>query len=276
MLFFIILLPQICWGATEIAKVRSWAAPDHTRVVFDISDEPDYQFQVKDNVLTIEFNNASLHPSLGAEKKIGKPGVQKIIFTSTAENKSKIDIVLDRYIRVDVFKLKKIMDKPDRVVVDVVVVQDEKKDESEKETVAALPGRRKVIVIDPGHGGEDPGAIGKNGTYEKHVVLAIGRQIKKTIDKIPGFRAVLTRDGDYYVTFNKRLQTAGIPMQASSSACTRMQPETVWRTAGRSIVCPQAEPATKPQSFWPIMKTSPILSVARLRAKATINPTRLS
>jgi len=65
-----------------------------------------------------------------------------------------------------------------------------------------------VIVIDPGHGGEDPGAIGKNGTYEKHVVLAISREIKKAIDKMPGYRAVLTRNGDYYVSFKERLNVA--------------------------------------------------------------------
>ncbi len=69
-------------------------------------------------------------------------------------------------------------------------------------------------MIDPGHGGEDPGAVGKNGTYEKHVVLAISREIKKAIDKMPGYRAILTRDGDYYVSFNKRLNVA---RQASAS-----------------------------------------------------------
>ena len=68
--------------------------------------------------------------------------------------------------------------------------------------------QRKIIVIDPGHGGEDPGAVGKRGTYEKNIVLVIGREIKKAVNKIPGYRAVLTRDGDYYVSFNKRLQVA--------------------------------------------------------------------
>jgi len=63
-------------------------------------------------------------------------------------------------------------------------------------------------VIDPGHGGEDPGAVGKNGTYEKNVVLAISREIKKSIHKMPGYRAILTRDGDYYVSFSKRLSIA--------------------------------------------------------------------
>jgi len=207
-LFFIAWWTGIGFAATEIAKVRSWAAPDHTRVVFDVSGEPSYQYQIRENVLILEFTGATLHPSLCDEKKIGKPGVQKIVFTSSGENKSKIEIVLDQYIRVDVFKLRKFMDKPDRVVVDVIVVQEEKKDDAVKEPVSASSGQKKVIVIDPGHGGDDPGAIGKNGTYEKHIVLAIGREIKKAIDKMPGFRAILTRDGDYYVAFSKRLQTA--------------------------------------------------------------------
>jgi N-acetylmuramoyl-L-alanine amidase len=67
---------------------------------------------------------------------------------------------------------------------------------------------KKIIVIDPGHGGEDPGAVGKRGTYEKNIVLVIGREIKKAVNKLPGYRAVLTRDGDYYVPFDKRLQIA--------------------------------------------------------------------
>ena len=207
MIFVIALWSCVCFAATEILKVRNWAAPDHTRIVFDVSEEPDYLFQIKDNVLILEFSNAVLNPSLPAEKRIGKPGIEKIVFSSSGDNKTKIEIVLDRYLKADVFKLKKFMDKPDRVVVDVIVVQAEK-DEKAKEPAAPSTVRRKVIVIDPGHGGDDPGAIGKNGTYEKHVVLAIGREIKKAIDKMPGFRAILTRDGDYYVSFSRRLQTA--------------------------------------------------------------------
>ena len=61
------------------------------------------------------------------------------------------------------------------------------------------PARRPVIVaIDPGHGGEDPGAVGKRGTYEKNVTLAIARRLKTLIDGEPGMRAMLTRDDDYY------------------------------------------------------------------------------
>jgi N-acetylmuramoyl-L-alanine amidase len=195
------------FAATEISNVRHWAAPDHTRVVFDLSAEPDYQFKVRENILTLEFSDALFKKSLPAEMIIDKPGINKIIFATTDDNKCKIEIVLNQYLKAEVFKLKKFMDKPDRVVVDIIIEQADK-EEIVKER-QALSLQKRVIVIDPGHGGEDPGAVGKNGTYEKHVVLAIGREIKKAIDKIPGYRSVLTRDGDYYVPFSKRLSLAG-------------------------------------------------------------------
>ncbi len=68
--------------------------------------------------------------------------------------------------------------------------------------------RRIVVVIDPGHGGEDPGAIGPRGTYEKHVALAISRRLKRLVDAEPNLRAVLTRDDDYFVPLAQRVAKA--------------------------------------------------------------------
>lgn len=68
--------------------------------------------------------------------------------------------------------------------------------------------RRIVIAIDPGHGGEDPGAIGRRGTYEKNVTLAIARKLKRLVDGEPGMRAMLTRDDDYFVPLSARVQKA--------------------------------------------------------------------
>ena len=75
---------------------------------------------------------------------------------------------------------------------------------------ATRSGRERtvVVVIDPGHGGEDPGARGKGGTNEKDVTLAISRLLKARIDKEPGMRAVLTRDGDFFVPLGQRVQIA--------------------------------------------------------------------
>lgn len=70
------------------------------------------------------------------------------------------------------------------------------------------PGRTVTIAIDPGHGGEDPGAIGSLGTYEKNIVLAISRKLKERIDREPNMRAVLIRDADYYMSLGARVVKA--------------------------------------------------------------------
>lgn len=68
--------------------------------------------------------------------------------------------------------------------------------------------RDVVVVIDPGHGGKDPGAIGQKRTVEKQVVLAIALKLKQLIDRQPGMRAVLTRNGDYYIGLRERMYIA--------------------------------------------------------------------
>ncbi len=73
---------------------------------------------------------------------------------------------------------------------------------------APLAGRSLVIAVDAGHGGEDPGATGANGTREKNVVLEIARALARQIDAEPGMKAVLTRDGDYFVPLRERMMRA--------------------------------------------------------------------
>lgn len=78
----------------------------------------------------------------------------------------------------------------------------------------AAPGRRPgasrllIIALDAGHGGEDPGAVGRGGTYEKNVTLAIARRLKTRIDQEPNMRAVQIRDGDYFMPLHARVQKA--------------------------------------------------------------------
>jgi N-acetylmuramoyl-L-alanine amidase len=74
---------------------------------------------------------------------------------------------------------------------------------------ALQPGMRPLVVaIDPGHGGQDPGAIGPGGTYEKHVVLAISRELARQINATPGMRAYLVRERDEYVELTQRARRA--------------------------------------------------------------------
>lgn len=76
-------------------------------------------------------------------------------------------------------------------------------------TVPARPRRGDFIVaIDAGHGGKDPGALGAHGTREKDVVLQIAKRLKNSLDRVPGMKGVLIRDGDYYVPLRERMQIA--------------------------------------------------------------------
>ncbi|MGH8462208.1 MAG: N-acetylmuramoyl-L-alanine amidase [Stenotrophobium sp.] len=74
--------------------------------------------------------------------------------------------------------------------------------------VTRLAAKQIVIAIDPGHGGEDPGAHGPSGLLEKNVSLSIARKLAKLVDEQPGMKAVLTRDGDYYVGLRQRIDIA--------------------------------------------------------------------
>jgi N-acetylmuramoyl-L-alanine amidase len=78
-------------------------------------------------------------------------------------------------------------------------------DEAERRTGAR---RLVVVAIDPGHGGEDPGAVGPSGLYEKDVVLSIAWKMRDRINRIPGMRAMLTRDADYFVPLHERVRKA--------------------------------------------------------------------
>ena len=73
------------------------------------------------------------------------------------------------------------------------------------DTRRAGPTRMITIAIDAGHGGEDPGARGKNGTWEKDVTLTISRKLKERIDQEPNMRALLVRDGDFFMSLHARV-----------------------------------------------------------------------
>lgn len=80
----------------------------------------------------------------------------------------------------------------------------------ELEGLRGTGGARRLVIIalDPGHGGEDPGAVGPSGLYEKHVVLSIAMKLRDRINAQPGMRAMLTRDGDYFVPLHERVRKA--------------------------------------------------------------------
>ena len=190
-------------------KMRHFIAPDSTRVVFDLTEPPVYETVQKDNILTIFLKQTTCAESIARETKLRKSGIETVTITTLKEGDVRVQIKLrsDTDVRVNVFNLKPFQDRPDRLVIDVELPEVSRQETHLREQTRVLK-KKKIIIVDPGHGGDDPGAIGGQGTYEKDVVLAISRHIKKLLDRHELFQAYLTRDGDYYVPFDKRLRIA--------------------------------------------------------------------
>jgi N-acetylmuramoyl-L-alanine amidase len=106
-----------------------------------------------------------------------------------------------------------------------------------------------IVAIDPDHGGEDPGAVGPAGTYEKDVVLSIAKKLAERIDATPNMRAVLTREGDYFVPLRERVRKAravNADLFVSVHADAFMRPE----AAGSSVFVLSERGATSEAARW--------------------------
>jgi N-acetylmuramoyl-L-alanine amidase len=194
-------------AAGTVTNMRYWTAPDHTRIVFDLTEPPVYATSRQDGNLAITLQETTCAASVPRETRIEKSGIKKLAVIVLKEGDILVRLELGSDVEANVFPLKKFLDKPDRLVIDIELPEVSKQESRIREQIK-ISKKKKIIVIDAGHGGDDPGAVGKNGTYEKDVVLAISRRLKKNLDRHGFFQAYLTRDGDYYVPFNKRLQIA--------------------------------------------------------------------
>jgi len=207
MTLLLLAFPAVSGAQTEIINIRHWSAPDHTRIVIDTSEDPAYEVEKIEKKLFLEVDDAVYSEGLSRQFRLKKPGIDRIVVTPRPENRVLIELHLTEHTETKVFKLQRIEEKPFRIVIDIVLPEIEKKETEERERVS-VSLKKKIVVIDPGHGGDDPGAVGRQGTYEKDIVLAISRRIKDLLNRKAGYRAFLTRDGDYYVPFKKRLKIA--------------------------------------------------------------------
>lgn len=198
-------MPASLWRNTGIKRIRLGdTQASERRLVFDLKS---------DYVIDLQ----RLSPSMGKPNRlvinVAKYRKQSTVFKrekAIAELKSNIVTSLESEVK----QLVKPSHKQLAAKTAPKPVQAQPRTVKPKATMVAAPTPRRssmrkiVIVIDPGHGGKDPGATGQRGTHEKHVVLSISRQLQRLINKQPGFKAVLTRNGDYYLTLRKRLAIA--------------------------------------------------------------------
>ncbi|HPQ45066.1 MAG TPA: LysM peptidoglycan-binding domain-containing protein [Syntrophales bacterium] len=189
------------FGSVDILNLRHWTAPDHTRVVLDVGDETSFEVERGDDRIWVYLKDAVLPAELPHTYTLDKAAVKEIFLGSLTDGGSKVELRVANNVGLNVFKLGKILEKPHRIVIDVMLPEMEKKESEERQKVKIL--EKKVVVIDPGHGGEDPGAVGRRGTLEKDVVLGISKQLQKIL-KQRGYEAFLTRKGDYFISLRER------------------------------------------------------------------------
>ncbi|MFQ5643359.1 MAG: N-acetylmuramoyl-L-alanine amidase [Thiogranum sp.] len=196
-------------GTLQVQGARLWAAPDSTRVVFDISGPVEHRlFTLRNpNRLVIDLPNAAI--DAGLKQTLTSGGIVKSL-RSAPRNKKDLRLVLDLKgpVKPRSFVLKPNEQYGHRLVIDLFKAGAAGKSVPKKASSKPTRFRDLVIAIDAGHGGEDSGARGKKGTREKDAVLAIARRLAALVEKEPGMRPVLIRDGDYYIGLRKRIQKA--------------------------------------------------------------------
>ena len=193
--------------ASDIKDVRLWRAPDHTRVVLDLTGPVEHKIITLTNPhrIVIDISNAELKSDLSQVDLQNSPIVK---LRSGVKGKQTIRLVLDlgQAVKPRSFLLKAQGELDDRLVVDLY---DKLAAKPAVKSVDHSSKRRDIIVaIDAGHGGEDPGASGPGRLREKHVVLAIARQLEKLFKQEPGYKPVMIRTGDYYVGLSQRREKA--------------------------------------------------------------------
>src|SRR5271154_3593040 len=194
-------------NAVEVRNVRLWAGPDSTRVVVDLSGDAPHSLLVLQNPDRVVLDVSGARLARTARTPPAGAGAVKLVRMANRPS-GELRIVLDL---TQPIQAKSFLTTPNRrygyrLVVDLGVAA--RADRPIKVQHAPADARDLIIAIDAGHGGEDPGAIGKYGTREKDVVLAIARELAVKIDAEAGMKAFLTRSGDYFIPLPDRMRRA--------------------------------------------------------------------
>ena len=194
---------------TNIHDVRLWRAPDKTRIVFDLDQAIQHKiFTLKNpDRVVIDIPKTAMSANLS---KIDLKNTPIVSLRSGAQGEGSLRIVLDlsKSVQAKSFFLKKSGRADDRLVIDLKDVKAHQKAVKKTVNDAKKEKRNLIVVVDAGHGGEDPGALGPKGVLEKKVVYAIAKKLAAYFNKERGYKAVMVRNGDYYVGLKKRREIA--------------------------------------------------------------------
>lgn len=214
--------------ATEVKATRVWPSPEYSRITLELVDAPAYKhFQLKNpERLVLDLENITPEALADLSGKITAQDryVSAVRVARNRPNVTRVVVELKTEVRPQVFTLKPMGDYAHRLVVDLYPANAQSIEQQVEAAIARAEGpkteerraegerngvvRLITVAIDAGHGGEDPGATGARGTREKDVTLAIARRLKDHVDRIDNIRAVLIRDGDYFLPLHERVQRA--------------------------------------------------------------------
>ena len=265
--------------AADVTAARVWADASHTRLVFDLDGAPDYRIDRGNDQVVVDFTGGRLGRGFANPAAQGlyrgmsqnRQGDRLQLTTRMAAG-SKVrnfvlkpasgdhyrlvldllpgssDTVADTAPAVAAKPVSAPAMAPRQVAVTVAPTSGRHGGKAigasrqiTEQAAALLDGQRKVVVcIDAGHGGKDSGAIGPDGTMEKNVTLAVARDLAAQIDKQPGMKAILTRDGDYFIPLARRYQIARehdadlfVSIHADSYASGDARGSSVWVLSSR-------------------------------------------
>ncbi len=214
-------------AVTQVKSVRLWRAPDNTRLVFDLSGPVQHSvftLSAPDR-LVIDINGATLAAPLTVST--ANTPITSVRSAQRTPTDLRVVIDLSKSVTPKSFTLAPNAQYGNRLVVDLYDQAADAVSPPPTPPVATTPavpvtpaqpaikltpvpnGKRDIVIaIDAGHGGEDPGASGSKGQHEKDIVLAIAKELQRQINSEKGFRAELTRTGDYFIPLRKRTEIA--------------------------------------------------------------------
>jgi len=192
----VILLPSCPVDAAEkieVIDVRYWSYPEYTRVVIGLSGHADYMQNrlSRPDRLYVDIQDSVLKNDLQKTISVGNGMLRNVRAGQFSENTVRIVLDLEKMINYKVFT----MEDPDRLVIDIYG----------QKQAAVL---KKRIVLDPGHGGNDPGAVGPRNLYEKDVVLDIALKLKRILVQDQNLEVYLTRETDVFIPLEQRTAIA--------------------------------------------------------------------
>lgn len=234
LLIVLLCIPSVAYSANKLEGVRIWAAPESTRVVFDLREPPKYSHFTLTSPYRLVVDLTTTATGLDLNKIENNSKLVKRVRISKPPKKGTLRLVIDlvKPAKANLFALSPTAPYGNRLVVDL-----EGGNQSPK-TVKVEPEQKLrdiIVAIDAGHGGDDPGSIGPSGIYEKKVALQIAKKVEAKINATPGMRAIMTRSGDYFVNLNKRSEIArnskaDLLVSIHADAFTSPQPQgaSVW------------------------------------------------